>query len=121
MQNNWSNFILLFPRRCWEMSSFEESKALQLCWAGNRQFSNHNRTNLSRIYPKGTRLLSSNFDPIPFWLAGCQMVALNYQVMLKSVAQKAYWHFSYLTFRPLTGLSCSAGPISGRTGDAAMY
>lgn len=38
-----------------------------------------NRRNLSRIYPKGTRLLSSNFDPLPYWLVGCQMVALNYQ------------------------------------------
>ena len=39
----------------------------------------YKRQNLSRIYPKGTRLLSSNFDPLPFWLVGCQMVALNYQ------------------------------------------
>jgi hypothetical protein len=27
----------------------------------------------------GTRFDSSNFDPILFWYAGCQIVALNYQ------------------------------------------
>jgi phosphatidylinositol phospholipase C delta len=34
---------------------------------------------IARIYPRGTRFDSSNFDPILPWLAGCQMVALNYQ------------------------------------------
>ena len=33
----------------------------------------------SRIYPKGTRIDSSNYDPCPAWAAGNQMVALNYQ------------------------------------------
>lgn len=33
----------------------------------------------SRVYPKGTRVDSSNFDPICHWDAGVQMVALNYQ------------------------------------------
>jgi hypothetical protein len=33
----------------------------------------------SRIYPKGTRVDSSNYDPVPAWTAGNQMVALNYQ------------------------------------------
>ena len=36
---------------------------------------------MSRIYPKGTRMDSSNYSPQPFWNAGCQMVALNYQTM----------------------------------------
>ena len=33
----------------------------------------------SRIYPRGSRVNSSNYDPVPLWLAGCQLVALNYQ------------------------------------------
>jgi phosphatidylinositol phospholipase C delta len=33
----------------------------------------------SRIYPKGTRVDSSNLDPCPAWAAGSQLVALNYQ------------------------------------------
>eukprot|EP00731_Ephydatia_muelleri_P027125 Em0018g1225a len=32
-----------------------------------------------RVYPKGQRLDSSNYDPVPMWNGGCQMVSLNYQ------------------------------------------
>lgn len=39
---------------------------------------------MSRIYPKGTRVDSSNYSPQPFWNVGCQMVALNYQTMGKN-------------------------------------
>lgn len=34
---------------------------------------------MSRIYPKGGRVDSSNYMPQIFWNAGCQMVSLNYQ------------------------------------------
>ena len=34
---------------------------------------------ISRIYPGGARIDSSNADPIIGWIAGNQMVALNYQ------------------------------------------
>jgi hypothetical protein len=34
---------------------------------------------ISRIYPKGTRVDSSNYVPIPAWSTGNQLVALNYQ------------------------------------------
>ena len=32
-----------------------------------------------RTYPKGLRFSSSNFNPLPFWKAGVQIVALNWQ------------------------------------------
>lgn len=35
--------------------------------------------NLLRIYPKGTRILSSNYDPFIGWTHGAQMVAFNMQ------------------------------------------
>lgn len=38
--------------------------------------------NLLRIYPKGTRLDSSNYDPMIGWMHGAQMVAFNMQVGL---------------------------------------
>lgn len=41
----------------------------------------YNKRQMSRIYPKGTRVDSSNYSPQPFWTAGCQFVALNYQTM----------------------------------------
>jgi len=68
-------------RHFWQMSSFSETKALQLCAdeATTCQFVDFNGQNLSRIYPKGSRLLSSNLDPIPMWAVGCHMVALNFQ------------------------------------------
>jgi phosphatidylinositol phospholipase C delta len=39
----------------------------------------HNRTHLVRVYPKGTRVSSSNFVPQQYWSAGIQLVALNWQ------------------------------------------
>ena len=45
----------------------------------HRIFRSYTRRNLIRVYPRGTRLLSSNMNPLPFWRSGCQMVALNYQ------------------------------------------
>ncbi|KNA12040.1 hypothetical protein SOVF_129530 isoform B [Spinacia oleracea] len=35
--------------------------------------------NLLRVYPKGTRILSSNYDPFIGWTHGAQMVAFNMQ------------------------------------------
>lgn len=35
-----------------------------------------NRLQLNRIYPKGTRIESSNYDPVTFWVLGYQLVAL---------------------------------------------
>jgi phosphatidylinositol phospholipase C, delta len=39
----------------------------------------HNRTHLVRIYPNGTRLSSSNYEPHRYWAAGTQLVAINWQ------------------------------------------
>ncbi|KAK5993944.1 1-phosphatidylinositol 4,5-bisphosphate phosphodiesterase 1 [Cladobotryum mycophilum] len=39
----------------------------------------HNMRYLMRVYPDGTRLASSNFDPLAYWRRGVQMAALNWQ------------------------------------------
>lgn len=39
----------------------------------------HNREYMMRTYPSGTRISSSNADPILFWRRGIQIVALNWQ------------------------------------------
>ena len=44
-------------------------------------FVNYNKRQLSRVYPRGTRVDSSNFMPQMFWNAGCQLVALNFQTL----------------------------------------
>ncbi|KAF3707964.1 1-phosphatidylinositol 4,5-bisphosphate phosphodiesterase beta-1 [Channa argus] len=49
--------------------------------AHNLTLTRYNKYQLSRIYPKGTRVDSSNFMPQLFWNAGCQLVALNYQTI----------------------------------------
>eukprot|EP01104_Vermistella_antarctica_P014351 TRINITY_DN4494_c0_g3_i1.p1 TRINITY_DN4494_c0_g3~~TRINITY_DN4494_c0_g3_i1.p1 ORF type:complete len:923 (+),score=235.93 TRINITY_DN4494_c0_g3_i1:134-2902(+) len=66
----------------WEMSSFSELQypkfnSADLCMYNVKQF--------SRIYPKGTRVDSSNYDPVNAWNRGCHMVALNYQTPSKSM------------------------------------
>lgn len=44
----------------------------------------YNKQQLSRIYPKGTRVDSSNYMPQLFWNVGCQLVALNFQTLGES-------------------------------------
>lgn len=39
----------------------------------------HNQTHLTRIYPKGTRVNSSNYQPHRYWAAGAQLAAINWQ------------------------------------------
>ncbi|MFS7958198.1 putative phosphoinositide phospholipase C [Helianthus anomalus] len=36
--------------------------------------------NILRVYPKGTRITSTNFKPLRAWMHGVQMVAFNMQV-----------------------------------------
>ena len=67
--------------RSFEMSSFPEDKALNLVRDYAKDFLNYNQRQLSRIYPRGTRFESSNYNPYIFWPIGCQMVALNYQTL----------------------------------------
>ncbi|XP_074087269.1 1-phosphatidylinositol 4,5-bisphosphate phosphodiesterase beta-3 isoform X2 [Macrotis lagotis] len=67
--------------KCYEMSSFVETKALEQLTKSPMEFVEYNKQQLSRIYPKGTRVDSSNYMPQLFWNAGCQLVALNFQTL----------------------------------------
>ncbi|XP_061565105.1 1-phosphatidylinositol 4,5-bisphosphate phosphodiesterase delta-3-A-like [Cololabis saira] len=62
-----------------DMCSFSESRALRLVRDQGLNFVRHNSSHLSRIYPSGQRLQSSNYNPVDMWNAGCQIVALNFQ------------------------------------------
>ncbi|XP_041986907.1 1-phosphatidylinositol 4,5-bisphosphate phosphodiesterase gamma-1 isoform X2 [Aricia agestis] len=69
-----------------EMSSFPETKAERLmCQQETAFFMKYHGVQMSRIYPKGQRIDSSNYNPVPFWNAGSQMVALNYQTPDKAM------------------------------------
>ncbi|XP_019629361.1 PREDICTED: 1-phosphatidylinositol 4,5-bisphosphate phosphodiesterase gamma-1-like isoform X4 [Branchiostoma belcheri] len=64
----------------YEMSSFPETKMEKMAVKGKApMLLEYNHHQLSRIYPKGQRIDSSNYDPMPLWSVGCQLVALNYQ------------------------------------------
>uniref|UniRef100_A0A8D0L4P6 Phosphoinositide phospholipase C n=1 Tax=Sphenodon punctatus TaxID=8508 RepID=A0A8D0L4P6_SPHPU len=65
--------------KSFEMSSFVETKGLEQLTKSPMEFVEYNKKQLSRIYPKGTRVDSSNYMPQVFWNTGCQMVALNFQ------------------------------------------
>jgi len=65
-------------------ASFEESKlakwkARELRAGGVQRMQKWHQEFFSRVYPDGTRVTSSNFDPLEAWSVGLQMVALNYQ------------------------------------------
>ena len=63
-----------------DMSSFPETKAEKFATRSRgKRFLQYNRRQLSRVYPRGQRLDSSNYDPLPMWLCGSQLVALNFQ------------------------------------------
>lgn len=83
-------------RACYrDMSSFPETKAEKYVnKAKGKKFLQYNRLQLSRIYPKGQRLDSSNYDPLPMWICGSQLVALNFQT-------------------PGEGVPCGAGRVGG--------
>lgn len=60
-------------------SSFSETKLDKLLRENAVDFVEFNKRNMSRIYPSGTRVASSNYNPQQAWNAGSQIVAINQQ------------------------------------------
>ncbi|GET92521.1 phosphatidylinositol-specific phospholipase-like protein [Leishmania tarentolae] len=61
------------------VQSYVEGEVDRLADCFPVSFARQNTRMLSRIYPSGTRIDSSNYDPMPMWRLGCQLVALNWQ------------------------------------------
>ena len=60
--------------------SLSEGKITQIAASvGLSKLIYHHGFKLTRIYPAGKRMNSSNFDPTPAWACGAQLAALNYQ------------------------------------------
>ena len=59
--------------------SLSEKKLMEVNETSGPSLFSHNRNYLMRAYPSGTRVSSSNLDPLAFWRKGVQMVALNWQ------------------------------------------
>ncbi|KAF7309600.1 Phosphoinositide phospholipase C [Mycena indigotica] len=66
-----------------QIFSLSERKAGKFIEGGNEleNLIRHTQSHVVRIYPRGTRVNSTNYIPIPFWAAGCQLVALNIQTV----------------------------------------
>lgn len=62
-----------------DMVSFSEGQIGKLIKKGDTAVAQMHTRVFSRIYPSGIRIDSSNYDPVPAWNAGAQIVALNLQ------------------------------------------
>jgi inactive phospholipase C-like protein 2 len=67
-----------------EMCSMSESAASKLVHSHAEEFTEHNKTFLTRIFPNGSRVDSSNYNPQDFWNCGCQFG--KYSVKLKIIS-----------------------------------
>lgn len=66
-------------RSVFTVFSIKETQFLKL-WSENEEnLRRFHQKFLTRIYPSGTRIDSSNYDPIPAFLSGSQMIAMNIQ------------------------------------------
>ncbi|XP_046955722.1 1-phosphatidylinositol 4,5-bisphosphate phosphodiesterase eta-1 isoform X2 [Lynx rufus] len=104
--------------------SFSETRAHQVVQQKSEQFMVYNQKQLTRIYPSAYRIDSSNFNPLPYWNAGCQLVALNYQsegrmMQLNRAKFKTNGNCGYVlkpqqmckgTFNPFSGDPLPANP-----------
>ena len=79
----WSSMTtaeLLPTAPAWQMSSFGESRASKALYEQRgAEWALHNSQQISRVYPRGSRIDSDNYDPLPLWNVGVQMAALNWQ------------------------------------------
>ncbi|KAG8188386.1 hypothetical protein JTE90_019290 [Oedothorax gibbosus] len=86
-----SNIISLTRTRFWDIelteeiqkladvSSFSEGMASKLAHLSAEDMINHNKRNLTHVFPNSNRVDSSNYNPLDYWCLGCQLVAMNYQ------------------------------------------
>ncbi|XP_041938139.1 1-phosphatidylinositol 4,5-bisphosphate phosphodiesterase epsilon-1 isoform X2 [Alosa sapidissima] len=92
--------------RCYHISSVNENAAKRLCRRHSRALLQHTCCQLLRTYPAATRIDSANFNPLPFWLHGIQLVALNYQtddlpLQLNTALFEANGHCGYVLKPPV--------------------
>lgn len=78
-------FNFKIPRSIWNISSLSEDKIKSLLKNNPHEIVDFCKKYFVRIYPLGTRVGSSNYDPTKAWIAGAQMVALNYQTSDESM------------------------------------
>lgn len=65
----------------WEVRSLRENAITKFAesLADREEVLDHHMKTWTRVYPKGSRINSSNYHPTFSWGCGAQLVALNYQ------------------------------------------
>lgn len=61
------------------IQSYSETAMREFARNHEKEFTEQTSRMLVRVYPKGTRIGSSNYNPTLAWSVGAQVVALNYQ------------------------------------------
>ncbi|KAJ7059156.1 phosphoinositide-specific phospholipase C [Mycena amicta] len=69
------------PEHMFSLSETTANKLVRLTSGAVLDLVKHSRTHLVRVYPRGTRLNSSNYLPHTYWSGGAQLVAINWQTM----------------------------------------
>lgn len=67
------------PREIWHISSLSENQLEKYMKKHEKELIAVNNASFTRIFPGGFRVDSSNYDPIPAFMAGSQVIALNFQ------------------------------------------
>lgn len=65
--------------KTWNISSHDENKSLSFIRRFGERLNVFRGSCLARIYPPASNMDSHNFSPMPHWIHGAQLVALNYQ------------------------------------------
>ena len=67
----------------WEVTSISELKAYlyYIRIESRKVLTQFSQKSFVRVYPKATRIYSSNYDLTKSWISGCQMVSLNLQTL----------------------------------------
>lgn len=77
--HNFEKSFQSSPSHMHSMNEAALSKILSRNPASTMLWKQYNRSHITRIYPNGSRVDSSNFSPLLSWTLGCQMVSLNFQ------------------------------------------
>lgn len=73
--------VLILTDKFHEMISLVEGVSNKHNEINKLNYQKFTKTNMTRIYPSGSRINSSNYSPLEHWDSGAQMVALNYQYL----------------------------------------
>ncbi|XP_020315887.2 1-phosphatidylinositol 4,5-bisphosphate phosphodiesterase epsilon-1 [Oncorhynchus kisutch] len=103
---NASVSAVIHTPKCYHISSVNENTAKRLCRRNSEKLIQHTTYQLLRTYPAATRIDSANPNPLPFWLHGMQVVALNYQtddlpMQLNTALFEANGHCGYVLKPPV--------------------